>query len=295
MKSCTQLPETRPERPSPCRLDRFHQTRRFRLLPGKFNSLESLEAYGRLDAELADSPKVVINSSNNLTVNELLAAYLEFAAKHYSPDGSKPSKELVNLRYAIRPLREPYGMTNASEFGPFALRAVRQRMVNSGLSHNVLNHHVNRIRRMIRWAVAEQIVPPGNLEALRALPGLQRGRTEAKETKPVKPVADATVWATLPYLPHHVRALVEMMFHTGMRPHGQLVQVRSRPWVMNEVKQSIWNAVRGLEGAVRDSASVRSFGSWPSDLGISPVLLRLRLRLVIAAGTTGRSHGTCRR
>ena len=31
-------------------------TRRFRLLPGKFNSPESLEAYGRLVAELAVSP-----------------------------------------------------------------------------------------------------------------------------------------------------------------------------------------------------------------------------------------------
>jgi hypothetical protein len=43
--------------------------------------------------------------------------------------------------------------------------------------------------------------------ALQAVVGLQRGRTEARESDPVGPVADADVEATIPYLNPHIRGL----------------------------------------------------------------------------------------
>src|SRR5262249_54130854 len=45
-----------------------------------------------------------------------------------------------------------------------------------------------------------------------------RGRTVAKETEPVKPVDDATVNATLPYLPGVVADMVRLQRATGCRP-----------------------------------------------------------------------------
>src|SRR5262249_40403699 len=54
--------------------------------------------------------------------------------------------------------------------------------------------------------------------ALRTLTGLQKGRTEARESKPVKPVDPAHVAAVLPRLSRHVRAMAELQHLTGMRP-----------------------------------------------------------------------------
>jgi integrase len=61
--------------------------------------------------------------------------------------------------------------------------------------------------------------------ALMAVVGLQRGRSEARETEPIKPVADTVVQATLPFLRPQVAAMVQLQRHTGMRP-GELVILR---------------------------------------------------------------------
>ena len=58
----------------------------------------------------------------------------------------------------------------------------------------------------------------GAYQGLRTLAGLRRGRTEARESEPVKPVDPAHVETTLPHLNRHTRAMVELQRLTGMRP-----------------------------------------------------------------------------
>jgi len=77
---------------------------------------------------------------------------------------------------------------------------------------------IDRIRRMFKWAVAEELVPASVSQALAAMPGLRRGRTDARETEPILPVDDATVEATLPCLPEVVADMVRLQRMTGMRP-----------------------------------------------------------------------------
>jgi len=66
--------------------------------------------------------------------------------------------------------------------------------------------------------VAEELVPPSTFHGLQALAGLRYGRTEARETEPVKPVDDHDVDATLPFVTPHVRAMLQVQRLTGMRP-----------------------------------------------------------------------------
>jgi integrase len=144
---------------------------------------------------------------------------------HYRhPDGN-PTSELADYKLSLRPLRHSYGHTPAREFGPLALKAARQAMVDDGLSRGVVNQRVGRIRRMFKWAVAEQLLPETVYRALMTVPGLQRGRSEARETEPVRPVADTVVEATLPYLRPQVAAMVRLQRATGMRP-GEVVLIR---------------------------------------------------------------------
>jgi hypothetical protein len=55
---------------------------------------------------------------------------------------------------------------------------------------------------------------------------LKRGRTQAKESEPVKPVARAVVEETLPMLRPVLADMVRLQMETGMRP-GELVVLRA--------------------------------------------------------------------
>jgi hypothetical protein len=105
------------------------------------------------------------------SVNNLILAYWRYAEQHYrTPDGA-PTGELDNIRDALGPLRRLYGRSPARNFGPLALRAVREEMVRSDLARTTINARINRIRRLFRWATGVELVPVGVYEALRAVGG----------------------------------------------------------------------------------------------------------------------------
>jgi integrase len=91
-------------------------------------------------------------------------------------------------------------------------------MIDNGWCRTLINRRMERVRRAFRWATAEELVPVTVYEALKTLPGLQKGRSQVRESKPVKPVPLEKVLATLPFLPRHMREMVELMMYTGMRP-----------------------------------------------------------------------------
>jgi integrase len=71
---------------------------------------------------------------------------------------------------------------------------------------------------MFKWGAAAELIPASIPQALSMVEGLKIGRTEARETAPVKPVEDSLVDATLPHLPDVVADMVRLQRHTGMRP-----------------------------------------------------------------------------
>ncbi len=95
---------------------------------GTHGSPESRAEYDRLLAEWLTNcrrlPTSVAVAGSDLTVNELAVAYLRYADSYYVKDG-RPTSEQHNLRQAVRPLRQLYGHTLASAFGPLTLKAVR--------------------------------------------------------------------------------------------------------------------------------------------------------------------------
>jgi integrase len=189
-----------------------------KLLPGAFDSAESRTAFARLQLELETSPTATAADAISIGLAEVLSAYLDHAEAYYrTPDGT-PTSEVQEIKLSIRPVRELYGQTLAAEFGPRSLSAVQKHMIGLGWCRTLINRRIDRVKRAMKWAVAQELVAPGVYEALRTLPGLRRGRTEARESERVKPVAAEVVEATLPHLPPHVRVMVQLLMHTGMRP-----------------------------------------------------------------------------
>jgi integrase len=199
--------------------------RRFKLLPGEYDSPESKAAYRTFLAELEAAPHAHAAGPSELTVNELLLAYLDHAERYYvDPDG-KPTDALRHARTACRFVRESYGHAPAASFGPLALKAVRQRFVGAGWCRGTVNAQAARVVQVFKWAAAEELVPASVYQALKAVPGLRKGRGPARETEPVRPVDDAVVDATLPFLTRPVRGLVEFQRLTGCRP-GEGMAIR---------------------------------------------------------------------
>src|SRR5262245_44746914 len=149
------------------------------------------------------------------TVAELILAYRRHAQAYYR------TRELDNLRDALRPVRALFGRTEAARFGPAQLRRVREEMVAAGLARTTINARVGRIRRAFRWAVEHEHLHPDVAARLDAVAPLRRSRG-GREVEPVRPVPWADVEATLPHLPPMVRAMVLFAWHTGARP-GEVV------------------------------------------------------------------------
>src|ERR1700683_3492430 len=113
----------------------------------------------------------------------MLLAYWRWGEKTYCDGEGKPTRELENLKDALRPLRKLYGNTEAAQFGPLALRTVREDMIAAGLCRRTINTRIGRLKRVFRWGVSYEMLPASVYEALRSVPGLQRGRGEARDTE----------------------------------------------------------------------------------------------------------------
>jgi integrase len=261
------------------------------VLLGAYDTPESRAEYLRVLAEWEAAGRGLRRQDvgASLTVAELILAYWRHCEGYYVKNGT-PTTQLDRIRHALRPVRELYGFTAARDFGPKALKAVRQHMLTlpcghckgtgtlkkvpceqcqghgtikenpcehckrtgnqlarrpknrrsgnlgeicgrcdgagqRGWARGLINAAIGCIKRMFKWAVAEELIPPSVYHGLTAVEGLRKGRSEARETKPIRSVADEHVEAVLPLLTPPVRAMVQVQRLSGMRP-GEVILLR---------------------------------------------------------------------
>jgi hypothetical protein len=98
-----------------------------------------------------------VGSPADLPVCELIVAYLNHADAYCMKKGKRTS-ETANIRLAMRPLREAFSHTAAREFGPLALKSVRQKFVSAGLCRREVNKRTRHIVRLFKWAASEEMI-----------------------------------------------------------------------------------------------------------------------------------------
>lgn len=159
-----------------------------------------------------------------IRIVELCARYLKYALSYYIKNG-KVTDEVASIKVAIRHINKHYAGTAAKDFGPQSLKAVRQQMVEQGNSRRYINGNVGRLKAMFRWAVTEELIPVTTYQALRTLPGLKKGKTEAVERPPVPAVPMTVVEATLAHLKQMTADMVRFQLLTGCRP-GEVCSIK---------------------------------------------------------------------
>ena len=193
-------------------------TRRSKLLPGKFRQSRIARRVRTTPSRTCDVADVATSIGPTSRLRKCSRRTSTSPGTTTRTPTATPSKELPAIKSAMNPVDALYGDLNAAEFGPQKLKVVRQKMIDSDWCRSLVNRRINCIRRIFKWAASEELVPVSTFEALRTLAGLRRGRTEARESAPVRPVDPAVVDSTLPHLPTHIRAIVQLLRFTGMRP-----------------------------------------------------------------------------
>jgi len=179
--------------------------------------------YDRLIGEwLAGGRPTNLAAAEDLTIVELLAAYLRYAKQYY---GSDKYEKFQHCQRIAKPLKRLYGKTPAAEFGPLQFKTIREQYIANDCSRSYINHSMKWTVRIFRWGAGEGLIPASVPQSLAMVDGLRRGKTEARETELVKPIDDETVEATLPYMPQIPADMARLQRLTGGRP-GELCRLR---------------------------------------------------------------------
>lgn len=214
---------------------------------GKHDSQEAKDEYDRvLHDWLANgraTPKRTRNKTTNneeqpITVGVVVAEFLEWAKDHYGDADGSPTRSYHNLKPALRVLNKLYGEWPADEFGPKALKTCRQAWLDQPnertgkpLSRKHVNRQVGVVRRVFKWAVAEEMVSSEVLHALQAVSDIRTGRAPGlnheRERDPVEAIEWERVEAVLPELSRQIKTMVLLQWWTGMRP-GEVTQMRTQ-------------------------------------------------------------------
>ncbi len=184
---------------------------------GPHGSKASVREYDRIIAEyLASgrSPSFGI-VAERYSVAMMLADYLRYCRVYY---GTGKTSEYVRIKPAVKVLKDLYADHEAAEFGPIGYKAVRQVMIEAGLSRQGVNARMKKVVRAFKWAASEGKIPAGVFGTLKLIPSLKSGRTVAPDTEPVTPVADWIVDKTVTSLPQIVADMVRLQRLIGCRP-----------------------------------------------------------------------------
>src|SRR3984957_5191606 len=190
------------------------------ILLGPHGTAASRGEYRRQIAQWITGGRQLTEDGTDVSIAELIQAFKKHAEEYYRrPDGT-PTDEVSSFRQSLRPLRTLFGSSLARDFGPLSLGVVRNEKIRLGWCRTNINGQVARIKHVFKWAVSKELVPASVHHALVTVAGLRLGRSEARESDPVKPVPDEVVDATLVHLSPTIQAMVQLQRLTGARPGG---------------------------------------------------------------------------
>ena len=101
------------------------------------------------------------------------------------------------VKIVLRALRELYGKEIAVEFGPLRLKAARQKWVNEGRTRTECNRRVGMVKKNLSLGNVRGIGPVVRLPRTHVSVGVATRTDRSTETKPIRPVDDIVVEATL--------------------------------------------------------------------------------------------------
>ena len=154
----------------------------------------------------------------NLTVGSLLSQYQEYATGYYRDPSGSPTSTMFGIKEAVATATAHSADIPVLDFGPNRLRELRQVWLDRNVSRTTVNAYVGIVRRAFKWAAGREMMPITVYQALMAVEGLRKGRSEARENAPVAPVPDDHVRKVKANVGDEVSTVIDLQLHTAARP-----------------------------------------------------------------------------
>jgi integrase len=119
------------------------------------------------------------------------------------------------------------GRLPAKALGAAHAKALLGVWQGKGLARTTINKNLKKLQRIVRYGVAEEVVPPGCQVAVEAVQTLRGGLPGVREVPRVQPVSRERVLDTLPFLRPVPRGIIQLLLTTGARP-GEICKMRMR-------------------------------------------------------------------
>lgn len=202
---------------------------RRRIYLGKFGSPESKRKYAELIASRSSGldPELLAPDAPSVSVNEVCLAFVKNVMPKYRTADGKPSDEQECLKGVIRILRELFGESPATKFGPVKLRTAREAMIGRGWKRSYINKQVGRVRFIFRMAASWEMIPATVVVALKTMEPLRAGDSKAPESVPRRAVPAEHIEAAKKHLRERNRDLIDLLLVTAARP-GEILSLTTQ-------------------------------------------------------------------
>ncbi len=192
-------------------------------------------------------------SAKPQSIGDLATAYVEFAEGYYLRDDGTHTSQVHLIRSDSKRIEAVCPKVAIPEFSPRVFKHLREFMVEEGRqTRDSINESMNRIKRMLKWGVENELVHPDILAAVQAVAPLKKGRTKAREGSKVLPANMEDVRKAQAEAPKVIAAMIDLQLLCGARP-GEIVLLRPRN--IDTSRDDVWiadlsehkNQWRGIE------------------------------------------------
>ena len=185
---------------------------------GQFGSAEANAGYARwLAAWTANQNLPPVTSQQAApTVAGVILDFLDWAEAYYVKEGQQTS-EVACLRAALVPLNDLFGELELATLRPAHLHRYQEEGITRGWKRRTINDHLERVRRMVRWAAERELCEAELLHRLKTVRALEKGRTEAAEGEKVQLVPADHLERVLGVLREPYRTICRLHYLLGCR------------------------------------------------------------------------------
>lgn len=201
---------------------------------GPFGSKESRDRYAELSVQHAGG--VPLRSPR---VFEVVDRWRHDGVKRYAANSSEPKA----IDAALTVLCRLFSRLPSKDVTPAILDKVRESMASGSWMtdeelawrakhkkpvawcRRVVNRAITRIKTVWKWAERSGLVPPGSWAHLGTLDPIRKHDARYKSHAARKPATWEQVAGVIDRVPPHVAVMLELQWHTGMRP-SEVVKIR---------------------------------------------------------------------
>ncbi len=170
------------------------------------------------------------------TVNDICDMWIRHANEYYKDASGRATSEKHNAALGVRMFRNLYGARFIGDLEHADMLALRNALIQTGVTRITVNRYMQIVKRMLFWALDENLIRAYVKAELTQVSPLKRNRSAARETVPIRAVSSDVIEKTIMAMPPNTADMIRVHSLTGMRPD----EICSMEWDRIDTSQTPW-------------------------------------------------------